>query len=223
MKIALITGAAKNIGEEIAIYLKQHGWHIVIHYNNSAREAKRLASRIGADLVRADLSNSAHVQRLFSQLSQPVDLLINNAALLVKDKLDENFESDFLNTMAVNFLAPVKLSFEFIKKFGKGNVINIVDASLSELPLSFLSYIISKQSLETFTKLTKDVDSKVRINAIALGATMIKDNQSQAVFEKIKSKYSSSIEDVCQAIDFILSNRALNGEVLDLTKWKSNL
>lgn len=224
MKVALVTGGAKGIGREIAIYLKQQGWHIIIHYNESLDEAKCIAEEIGAELIQADFSKPREVKKVFNRLSKPIDLLINNAAILKKEKFGESFEENFFRTMGVNLFAPIYLSLEFIKKCIGGNIINIVDVALSELSLSFISYIISKQGLEVFTKLAQPgcAQKGIRINAIAIGATLFKDTQSREVFEDIKSKCSSNIHDICQAIDFILSNKTLNGEILNLAEWKSN-
>lgn len=176
----------------------------MIHYNSSNVNSEYK--------IQMDFSENSD---LFFQMEFIPDVVINNAAIFKKDG-DEDFKKIF----EVNFFAPVRITQDFYKVNPNGVVINILDAWASTLPDKFMNYALSKITLEDFTKgMKKRKVRDFRVVGLMIGATLFKEGQKREVFDKIPQ---TSIEDVCKAVDFVLSGNVQNGEILDLTKADAN-
>ena len=122
---ALVTGGAKRIGREIAIFLASHGYNLVISYNNSQAEAQKLAAEIGekfrvkCDIFQADLRDSKQAKNLadfVSENSSNWNLLINNASIFNKSKFLTAADSEMPDNINLHFFSPLILAKEFAKK-----------------------------------------------------------------------------------------------------------
>lgn len=115
-KVALISGAARNMGRAFAAALAAQGADIVVHYhsNNSAADAEETARLIQdqgqrALLVQGDLAKPQVVEGIFNDILQTfgrVDIVINNAGMVIKKPLVEYSEEDFDRSFAINAKAP---------------------------------------------------------------------------------------------------------------------
>ncbi len=104
-KVALVTGAARNMGRGFAAALAAAGADVVVHYHrdSSAADAEETARLIRAQgrralLVQGDLSQRATVETLFAGVLQTfgrLDIVINNAGLVIKKSFAEYTEEDF--------------------------------------------------------------------------------------------------------------------------------
>jgi NAD(P)-dependent dehydrogenase (short-subunit alcohol dehydrogenase family) len=232
LKILLITGGAKRIGREICLHLATQGWQIVIHYNNSLKEAKKLQNEINAIskaiIIKKDLNNLSNFKGFFQKIKQRMGvptLLINNAAIFSADNITSVTAKNLEGHMHVNCFAPILLTQEIIKINQDAqhiNIINILDNSIDlNGSKSFLSYSLSKSCLSNATKLlASQVNSHCRISAISPGFVMKTPDQTNENFEKLikdSGKHKTKIEDICTAIDHILSNKKLNNVNIDLS------
>ncbi|WPX97361.1 SDR family NAD(P)-dependent oxidoreductase [Candidatus Bandiella euplotis] len=228
MPYALITGSAKRIGKEIALFLAKHGWDIIIHYNTSEDKANQLQDEV-ISLGRKCIiykSNFLHADD-YNQIMQEfkIGLLVNNASMFENDNLHNLKEKDLLNNLKVNFSTPLILSKALMQSHsgvdGQVNIINILDNIIFKLPKNFISYYFSKTSLANFTKLAAKLYApKVRVNGIALGQIMQNPKQSEANFEKTKNaaplEYGATVDEICYTIDFILKTKSLTGQIISL-------
>ena len=95
-KTILITGSAKRIGREIALFMAKNGWNVAIHYNNSQIEAEELVQEIkilgvNACAVKADLNNEGEVNGVIAAVNAEIgeiDALVNNASYFKNDNFD---------------------------------------------------------------------------------------------------------------------------------------
>src|SRR5262245_37345120 len=118
LPIALITGAARRIGQALARDLAQPGWAIATHCRGSVAAADQLAAEINqsggkAAVLRADLASTAEVQALVPACIDalgPPSCLINNAALFLDDEIATLDPAVWDAQMAVNLRAPVLLA-----------------------------------------------------------------------------------------------------------------
>ena len=232
-KTALITGAAKRIGREIALSLADTGYNIVIHYFSSTKEAQELSDIIEskgrkAYIIRANLNDETQIEKIITTLNKQeifIDCLINNAANFEKDDITNiNLES-WQSHAITNLFAPLLLIKEFAKqhKGNSGNIINICDGMGNwSISSKFISYSLSKLGLENATKLlAKELAPNIRINAIAAGASLIGKEDEENTFAKLEKiipmQKVSSPEEICNTVKYILATPSLTGQIIALS------
>lgn len=228
-KIALVTGAAKRIGRQIALALAQKGANLVLHCHSSETQAKELASEIkalgvGCDLLKADLSETAQVLTMAGQAlsKKPVDILVNSASIFYKTPLAGVKESDWEAFIATNLKAPFLLSKEIGLAMAKGQggrIINIVDWSGFKPYKDYAPYCASKGGLITLTKaLARDLAPKVTANAVAPGPVLAPSDMSEEEKNAIASTTAlgrwGEPQDVANAVVFLAESDFINGTVL---------
>ncbi|MFI4983750.1 MAG: SDR family NAD(P)-dependent oxidoreductase [Rickettsiales bacterium] len=219
MQTALITGSAKRIGKELAVSLHSKGYSVILHYHTAKSEAEELSQALGCRVVFGNLANADSARFIFDQIEGQVDILINSAAHFQNDTL-ANFSADtFLKTIMINFNAPIALAREMISRHPSGVIINLLDAWAKEIKPKFLSYSISKNALEKFTKsAAPQLPPGFRMNGLLLGAALIKEQQNADIFKELQNKYPCTVEDICKAVEYVITNTELNGQIIDLTK-----
>jgi len=102
-KIALVTGAARGVGREIALSLAAEGTNIAVNYRNSGKEADTLVSEIAAKGVKAkaykaDVADFAAVKAMVDEVAKNfggVNILINNAGLALRQRFVETKPEDW--------------------------------------------------------------------------------------------------------------------------------
>jgi len=232
----IITGGANRIGAAIAKKLSAPGVEIVIHYNKSEFNAKKLKKELSKNktkiyLVKGDLSKETDVDKIVKFAKSKLkyfNCLINNASLFENDKID-NFTTDSWGRhLRTNLRTPALLSKEFSKNIkGKNNnIINIIDQRVFKLTPFFFSYTISKTGLYTLTKTSAmSFAPKIRVNGIAPGPTIKNKRQSVKHFKK---QYLSTplrkqvkVEEICNAVDFLIKNRSITGQVIAVDSGQS--
>ncbi|MFN6941117.1 MAG: SDR family NAD(P)-dependent oxidoreductase, partial [Parvibaculum sp.] len=117
-KAALVTGAARRVGREIARGLARDGWAVALHHNHSAGEAAEVQAEIRAaggraELVQADLSDLAATQGLVAAAVKavgPLSLLVNNASLFEHDEIETMTPESWAAHIDINLRAPALLS-----------------------------------------------------------------------------------------------------------------
>jgi NAD(P)-dependent dehydrogenase (short-subunit alcohol dehydrogenase family) len=184
--VALVTGAGRRIGREIALALARNGAGIVIHYHRSRREAEALLRVIRdgggeAHLAPFDFSaaggNVGPAVRKFSETvlrkTGRVDILVNNASIFYPTPLAKIRDKDWDEFLTVNLKVPFFLAREFgmrMLALKKGKIINLIDAALPRPKKDYLAYSISKAALaEATLGLAKNLAPHVQVLSIAPG------------------------------------------------------
>jgi 3-oxoacyl-[acyl-carrier protein] reductase len=179
-KVAIITGASRGIGLEIASRLSDDGFAVVINYANSASEADALVAQIIAKgghaiAVKANVADASEVRALFDVTEQQlgkVDVLVNNAGVMktmpIADTSDELFEQTF----AINTRGTFNTLREASRRMNDGG--RIINFSSSALALNIPGYAIynaTKAAVESFTHVfAKELRGRnITVNAIAPG------------------------------------------------------
>ena len=235
-KKIIITGGANRIGAAIAKKLSGPGVEIVIHYNKSKTNAKKLKNELSKKLtkvylVKGDLSKETDVIKIVKFAKSKLkyfDCLINNASLFENDKL-ENFTTDSWGKhLRTNLRAPALLSKEFAKNIkGKNNnIINIIDQRVFKLTPHFFSYTISKTGLYTLTKTSAmSLAPNIRVNGIAPGPTLKNKRQSEKQFRKqylaTPLKRQVDVSQICNTVNFFIKNRSITGQVISVDSGQS--
>ena len=182
-KVAIVTGASKGIGAAIAKHFAAAGAKVVVNYATSKDGADKVVKEImdnggTAIAIQADVSNEAHIIRLFKETKQnfgALDVLVNNAVAQGYAPIEQISVEAFHQSFNVNVLGPILTIQAALKLFGDkgGNIINI-SSGASKYPLPNASlYSSTKAALDAFTiALSKELGAKnVRINSILPGAT----------------------------------------------------
>ncbi len=227
MRVVLVTGAGKRIGRGIAEGLAADGWAVVLHHNRSGEDARALAAEIEtaggrAVALGADLADAAATGTLVPAACAAfgrLDAIVNNASLFEKDTATTLDPALFDAHMAVNARAPAQLTRDLANALPAGRtgcVVNVLDQKLWNMNPDFLSYTISKVALLGFTRaMAMALDPKVRVCGVSPGLTLPSGNQTRERFDEIHDRTplgrGNTVEDVVQAIRFVLDSPGLNG------------
>lgn len=227
-KVALVTGAARNMGRAFVVSLASRGADVVIHYNSEssasdAEETARLAKEQGvrALLVQGDLSKEAAVEKIYQETLaafKQVDIVINNAGLVVKKPMIDVTEDDFDRSFGINAKAPFFIMKHAAKHIqDNGRVINMGTSLLSAFTGFYGVYAGSKAPLEDFTRaLAKEIGSRgVTVNTVAPGPIDTaffhgEENAQSVAYLSAASVMGrlGNIEDVVPMINFLTSEEA---------------
>ena len=245
-KVALVTGAAKRIGAEIARQLHNENFNLVIHYHQSGKAAHELIDELNearensAICVAADLNNLTQVFHLADQAQshwQRIDLLINNASSFYPTPIGDTSEEDWNQLINSNLKAPFFLAQALAKNLAQhhGCIINIADI-YADRPLKKHSvYSIAKAGNVMLTKtLAQELAPLVRVNGIAPGAILWPDDSNKKLEDKLsdenKEKMLAKIplqqrgheSDIARTILF-LANEApyITGQILNVDGGRS--
>lgn len=231
-KAALVTGAARRVGREIALGLARDGWTVALHHNHSAAEAAEAVAEIRAaggkaETIHADLSDLAATQALIGTATNavgPLTLLVNNASLFEHDGIETMTPESWAAHFDTNLRAPALLSQGFAAQLPEGtegNIVNIVDQRVWAPTPRFFSYTVSKMALWDMTQiLARSLAPSIRVNAIGPGPTLANARQSAADFQKQLDstilRRGTSPEEIYAAIRFILAAPAMTGQMIAL-------
>jgi len=224
-KVAVITGAARNMGSSFAQALAQQGCDIVVHYNSDssaveAEDTAKLIKQTGSKvlLVKGDLTKLDTVKTLFQKAKDTfgrVDIVINNAGKVIKRPFVEYTESDFDELFNINCKAAFFVMQEAAKCIeDNGRIINMGTSLLGAFTGNYALYAGSKAPLEDFTKaLAKEIGARgVTVNTICPGpvdtAFFHGEEDEQAVAYMSAASVANRlgrIDDIVPMIEFIAS------------------
>ncbi len=224
---ALITGAAKRIGEQIALALAAEGVNIVIHYRRSAKEADDLRRRImdqgvQAWSVGADFENPAEYETLISRTlstAGSLEILINSASIFLPDSIQNIDFPSLVRHLQVNAWVPLILGREFKNRTERGKIINLLDTRISGFDPAHTAYILSKQALAVLTRMMAvDFAPRFTVNAVAPGLILPPSGKDQSYLDRLAEtiplKRHGSPGDVAEAVLYLLKSDFITGEVL---------
>ena len=180
-KVAIVTGASKGIGAEIARILGAEGAAVVVNYATSKQGAETVAQQIVAKggkaiAVQGDVSKQDDITRLFAETKQAfgrLDILVNNAGIYQFAPLDQITEESFHSQFNLNVLGLLLTTKEATKYFGEegGSVINISSVVSRLLSPGSAVYSSTKAAVDAITViLAKELAAKkIRVNSINPG------------------------------------------------------
>ncbi|MFC6334471.1 2-dehydro-3-deoxy-D-gluconate 5-dehydrogenase KduD [Paenibacillus septentrionalis] len=234
-KSAIVTGAARGLGQAIAIGLAEAGADLVLVTNQSAAdETKQQIEQLGrkAIIVKADVSDQAQLAGIIEQAKQAygrIDILVNNAGIIRRTPAVDYSFADWQAVLSTNLDSVFTLSQlagkEMIEQ-GSGKIINIASMLSFQGGINVPAYTASKHAVAGLTKaLANEWASKgVQVNAIAPGY-MATDNtaalradevRSKQILERIPAMRWGNNEDLKGAAVFLSSQASdyVNGHVL---------
>lgn len=194
-KVAMVTGASKGIGADIALKLAAEGASVVVNYASSKSGADVVVNQITkaggkAVAVQGDVSKEADVRRMFAESSKAfgrVDILVNNAGVYEFTPIEEFTVDQYRRMFDINVLGLLLATREAVKQFGPdgGNIINIGSVAATGAPASFSVYSSTKGALDTITmSLAKELGPrKIRVNSVNPGMVVTEGTRAQGITE----------------------------------------
>ena len=236
-KTAIVTGASRGIGKQIAKTLAQNGFNIVVNYlfeEEKPEEAVAEIKESGADAVavKADVSKFDQSKELIDKAQElfgSVDVLVNNAGITRDGLLARMKEEDFDAVIAVNLKSVFNCcrhAVPIMMKQKSGAIINMASVVGLAGQAGQTNYAASKGAIIAFTKsLAQEIGSRgITVNAVAPG--FVKTPMTDAMPEKAKEQILSKIplkregvtEDIANAVAFLASDKAsyITGQVISV-------
>jgi short-subunit dehydrogenase len=173
---AVVTGASRGIGRQLALELAARG-ATVTAIARDAEALKEVASDVGGHWIQADLRQPEVLRGLIArteELGGPVDLLFNNAAIAVVNKLVDQSADDIEASFDLNCVAPIELCRQVLPGMlarGQGRMANISSlAGVTAFP-TLATYGATKAGLVQFSAaLQREIRrSPVRVTIVQLG------------------------------------------------------
>lgn len=188
-RIALVTGASKGIGAEVARLFANNGYDVCINYLSDEKGAQAVAQTceafgVRALIVKADVSSKEGTTDLFKRCDEglgAVSCLVNNAGIIGSSTLLETLSAEALSqTFETNVFGPIYCIQEAIKRMSTGHggaggtIVNMSSqAAVFGSAHEYVHYAASKGAIETLTiGAGKELASAgIRVNAIRVGTT----------------------------------------------------
>ena len=177
----LITGSTTGIGEYMARRFITEGARVILHGRNAER-GEALRSDLGKDraaFVQGDLGDPQDLEEIASNALEAfgqLDVLVNNAALTTRGKIEETDAAFFDRIISVNTRAPLLLTRALLPELKRtqGCVLNIGSVLAHCGQANLLAYAVSKGGLMTMTRNLADAHGKdgVRFNQLNVGWTL---------------------------------------------------
>ena len=231
--VAVVTGAARRVGREIALAMAERGLAVVVHHGTSTVEANVLVNRIRSQggtavAVSADLRDPrAAAMAVFEAAAElgEVTTLINSAAVFQNRALPWVDLYHCNVHLSVNLLAPIFLAQQFIRQLGegqRGHIINILDWRAQRPGAEHLVYTATKAALSSVTKsLALQLAPLIQVNGLAPGAILPPEDRTnwheQRAITSIPLKRTGSPKALVDAINFLLDSNFITGEILNVT------
>ncbi len=236
-KVALITGATRGIGRQIAITLSKEGYHIALNYRKENQELESVKKEIEANQVecfaiKGDVSNFDDCEEFVKQVIEKfgkIDVLVNNAGITKDMLLMRMKKEDFEQVVNVNLVGTFNVTKSVIShmlKARSGRIINISSVVGISGNAGQTNYAASKAGIIGFTKsLAKEVASRnILVNAIApgfIGTSMtevLKEEVKEEIAKSIPLKRMGTAQDVANCVKFLASEESsyMTGQVLQV-------
>ncbi len=225
-KVAIITGSSRGIGQKVAQQLARLSIVTVINYQKNKDEAQKVVEEIiqnggKAIAIQADISKPSEIEKLFNQTIENygrIDILINNAGLMITNPLlnvtEEEFDKHFSINVKGTFFA-CQQAMKYMEN--NGRIINLSTSVTGVMFPSYSVYAASKGAIEQITRqLAKEFGFKgITINAIAPGpikTELFMEGKSEQQIEALSKMNSmgrlGETEDIADVVELLVSDKS---------------
>ncbi len=224
---ALVTGAAKRLGQQMALHLADQGYNIALHYNSSKPEAMKTAQAIykkgvRCELFAADLNDTSQVKALLPAVYKAfgnLSVLINSASVFIPNEFGDEDLTLFNKHWQINYQAPYILSCAFKRLVKKGHIINLIDTNVAKYHSKYADYLTTKKALAEFTKMSAVAwGPHIKVNGISPGMILaLVNNQKddrKVRANKIPLQDVGNPDYILRALDYLLGNDYVTGQII---------
>lgn len=237
MSTALITGASRGIGKELALRLAEEGYDIVVNYlfeeeDYAGTVAEIEKKGVKAVAIKADVSKFNEVETMMKETVETfgaIDVLVNNAGITRDGLLARMKEEDFDAVLSVNLKSVFNCcrhAVPYMMKQKHGRIISMTSVVGLSGQGGQTNYSASKAGIIGFTKsLAKEIGSRnITVNAVAPGfvETPMTDTMPEKaradVLGSIPLRRGGTVQDIADAVAFLASDQAsyITGHVLSV-------
>ncbi len=236
-KVAMITGATRGIGKQIALTLANEGYNIVLNYRTENDELIQAKNEIESKnvkclTVQGDVTNFEDCKQMIESAIKEfgkIDVLINNAGITKDMLLARMKKEDFKQVIDVNLVGTFNMTknvISYMMKARNGRIINISSVVGIAGNAGQTNYSASKAGIIGFTKsLAKEVASRnILVNAVAPG--FIETNMTDVLKQEVKDEIAKNIplkrmgtpKDVANVVKFLASEDSsyITGQVISV-------
>lgn len=236
-KVAVITGASRGIGKEIAITLAKKGFVVVINYSGNEDAALEVVDTLTKDGYTAmaygcDVADFLSVKTMMEEVVSQygsIDVLVNNAGITRDNLLLKMSEEEFDSVIDVNLKGAfntAKHASRYMLKQRSGRIINISSVSGIMGNAGQTNYAAAKAGLIGMTKtLARELAARnITVNAVAPGfiSTDMTEKLPEAVVEQVKNqiplKRFGNVKDIADMVAFLATNEGnyITGQVFQV-------
>ena len=233
-KVAMVTGASRGIGSAVAERLARDGFAVVVNYSGSAEAAAAVVSKIEqaggrALAVKADIADPRAVREMFAATVAKLgglDVLVNNAGVMVLSNLADMDDATFDRQVAINFKGTFNTLREAAKQLRSGGrIINFSSSVVGLLQPTYSVYAATKAAVEALTKVfTKELRGRnITVNTVAPGPTatdLFLNGKPQSVIDHLAKlaplERLGEPDDIARAVSFLAGPDGawINGQTL---------
>ena len=236
-RVALVTGATRGIGKEIALELAQNGLDIAINYRSMQEGIEDLKKEIEAygvrcEFVGADVANFEQCENMVKETVEKfgkIDILVNNAGITKDGLIMRMKKEDFEAVIDINLIGTFNVTrnvIPYMIKQKSGRIINVSSVVGVAGNAGQTNYSASKAGIIGFTKsLAKEVASRnILVNAIAPGfidtdmTKVLSDNVKEGINAQIPLRRMGSPKEVAKVVKFLASEDSsyITGQVINI-------
>lgn len=236
-RVALITGATRGIGKEIALELAQNGFDIAVNYRSMQDGMEDLKKEIEAKGVRcefvgADVANFEQCESMVKETIEKfgkIDVLVNNAGITKDGLIMRMKKEDFEAVIDINLVGTFNVTrnvIPYMIKQKSGRIINVSSVVGVAGNAGQTNYSASKAGVIGFTKsLAKEVASRnILVNAIAPGfidtdmTKVLSDAVKEGINAQIPLKRMGTPKEVAKVVKFLASEDSsyITGQVINI-------
>lgn len=236
-KVALVTGASRGIGREIALTLAGYGADVIVNYNGSKEKALEVVEAIEklgrkAKAIQCSVADFEACGNMIAEGLKEfghIDILVNNAGITKDNLLMRISESDFDAVIDTNLKGTFNTIHHMYKPFLKqrsGRIINLSSVTGILGNAGQANYAASKAGVIGLTKsAARELASRsITVNAVAPGfidtdmTQAMTDTAKEAVLSQIPLKKVGQPKDIAETVAFLASEKAayITGQVISV-------
>lgn len=208
MKTIVITGGSDGLGKALAETLSADYKVVILARNEQALRV--VAESTGSDYFVCDVRNANQVAKVISEIADKhgtIDVLLNNAGVIINGELVDTSDDDIENVIGTNTLGSIyvaKAVLTYMKKQGNGLIVNVISQSGLNARANRSIYNASKFALTGFTKALQQETAQYGVRVTGFYPGTIKTDLFAKAGLEIKGS-ALSTEDVVKSIQYLLS------------------